>query len=89
MVDKAKAQNIPVMSYDRLINSEKIDLYISHQVPVMLERPPVAARETRLFRRGNFLDKDRIFLGGSGGPCSDPTGLSWSLSGMERQEADK
>ena len=35
MVDKAKAKNIPVVSYDRLINSDKIDLYISHQVPVI------------------------------------------------------
>ena len=35
LVDKAKAQNIPVISYDRLINSDKIDLYISHQVPVI------------------------------------------------------
>lgn len=35
MVDKAKAQNIPVISYDRLINSDKIDVYISHQVPVI------------------------------------------------------
>lgn len=35
MVDKAKAQGIPVISYDRLINSDKVDLYISHQVPVI------------------------------------------------------
>jgi D-xylose transport system substrate-binding protein len=35
MVDKAKAQGVPVISYDRLINSNKIDLYISHQVPVI------------------------------------------------------
>lgn len=35
MVDKAKAQGIPVISYDRLINSDKIDAYISHQVPVI------------------------------------------------------
>jgi D-xylose transport system substrate-binding protein len=35
MVDKAKAQGVPVISYDRLIDSEKIDLYISHQVPVI------------------------------------------------------
>ena len=35
MVDKAKARGIPVVSYDRLINSDKIDLYISHQVPVI------------------------------------------------------
>ena len=35
MVDKAKAQGIPVISYDRLIDSDKIDVYISHQVPVI------------------------------------------------------
>lgn len=35
MVDKAKAKGVPVISYDRLINSDKIDLYISHQVPVI------------------------------------------------------
>lgn len=35
MVEKAKARGIPVVSYDRLINSDKIDLYISHQVPVI------------------------------------------------------
>ena len=35
MVEKAKAQGIPVISYDRLINSDKIDVYISHQVPVI------------------------------------------------------
>jgi len=35
MVDKAKAQNVPVISYDRLINSDKIDLYVSHQVPII------------------------------------------------------
>jgi D-xylose transport system substrate-binding protein len=35
MVEKAKAQGVAVISYDRLINSDKIDLYISHQVPVI------------------------------------------------------
>lgn len=35
MVDKAKAKGIPVISYDRLINSDKIDVYVSHQVPVI------------------------------------------------------
>lgn len=35
LVDKAKAQGVPVISYDRLINSDKLDLYISHQVPVI------------------------------------------------------
>ncbi len=35
IVEKAKKQGVPVISYDRLINSDKIDLYISHQVPVI------------------------------------------------------
>lgn len=35
MVDKAKVQGVPVISYDRLINSDKLDLYISHQVPII------------------------------------------------------
>jgi D-xylose transport system substrate-binding protein len=35
MVEKAKQKGVPVISYDRLINSDKIDLYISHQVPVI------------------------------------------------------
>ncbi len=35
MVQKAKAQNVPVISYDRLINSDIIDLYVSHQVPLI------------------------------------------------------
>ncbi|MEO6588426.1 MAG: substrate-binding domain-containing protein [Pyrinomonadaceae bacterium] len=35
MVEKAKAQGVPVISYDRLINSEKLDVYVSHQVPVI------------------------------------------------------
>ena len=30
MVDKANTQGVPVISYDRLINSDKIDLYVSH-----------------------------------------------------------
>lgn len=38
MVEKAKAQGIPVISYDRLINSAKLDLYISHQVPIIGRR---------------------------------------------------
>ncbi len=35
IVEKAKAQGVPVISYDRLINSDKLDVYISHQVPVI------------------------------------------------------
>jgi D-xylose transport system substrate-binding protein len=38
LVERAKSQGVPVISYDRLINSDKIDLYISHQVPVIGQR---------------------------------------------------
>jgi D-xylose transport system substrate-binding protein len=31
MVEKAKAQGVPVISYDRLIKSDALDLYVSHQ----------------------------------------------------------
>ena len=31
MVEKAKAQGVPVISYDRLIKSDMLDLYVSHQ----------------------------------------------------------
>jgi D-xylose transport system substrate-binding protein len=44
MVEKAKAQGVPVISYDRLINSDKIDLYISHQVPVSAQDRRICAR---------------------------------------------
>lgn len=47
MVEKAKAQGIPVISYDRLINSAKLDLYISHQVPVIGRRMAEYALEKR------------------------------------------
>jgi len=53
MVDKAKAQGIPVISYDRLINSDKIDLYISHQVPVIGQRIAEYALEHR--QTGNYV----------------------------------
>lgn len=35
MVEKAKALKVPVISYDRLINSDDISLYVSHQVPLI------------------------------------------------------
>jgi D-xylose transport system substrate-binding protein len=35
MVEKAHKQGVKVISYDRLINSDQLDLYISHQVPVI------------------------------------------------------
>lgn len=53
MVDKAKAQGIPVISYDRLINSNKIDLYISHQVPVIGRKMAEYALEK--VPKGNYV----------------------------------
>ncbi|HEY0080278.1 MAG TPA: substrate-binding domain-containing protein [Pyrinomonadaceae bacterium] len=32
IVDKAHRQNVPVISYDRLIKNSEVDLYVSHQV---------------------------------------------------------
>ncbi|HUF04920.1 MAG TPA: substrate-binding domain-containing protein [Aridibacter sp.] len=53
MVEKAKAQGVPVISYDRLINSDKIDLYISHQVPVIGRRMTEYAVEK--VPKGNYV----------------------------------
>jgi D-xylose transport system substrate-binding protein len=53
MVDKAKAQGIPVISYDRLINSDKIDLYISHQVPIIGRK--IAEYAVQKVPKGNYV----------------------------------
>lgn len=53
MVDKAKAQGVPVISYDRLINSDKIDLYVSHQVPVIGRK--IAEYALQHVPKGNYL----------------------------------
>lgn len=53
MVDSAAAQKVPVISYDRLINSEKIDLYISHQVPVIGQR--MAEYALKEVPKGNYV----------------------------------
>jgi len=53
MVDKAKAQGIPVISYDRLINSDKIDVYISHQVPVIGRK--MAEYAIQKVPKGNYV----------------------------------
>jgi D-xylose transport system substrate-binding protein len=53
MVDKAKARGVPVISYDRLINSDKIDLYISHQVPVIGRKIAEYALENA--PKGNYV----------------------------------
>ena len=53
MVDKAKAQGVPVISYDRLINSDKIDLYISHQVPVIGRK--IAEYAFQKVPKGNYV----------------------------------
>lgn len=53
MVEKAKAQGVPVISYDRLINSDKIDLYISHQVPVIGRK--IAEYALQNAPKGNYV----------------------------------
>jgi D-xylose transport system substrate-binding protein len=53
MVEKAKAQGVPVISYDRLINSDKIDLYISHQVPVIGKK--IAEYALEHMPKGNYV----------------------------------
>lgn len=53
MVAKAKAQGVPVISYDRLINSDKIDLYISHQVPVIGRK--IAEYALQKVPKGNYV----------------------------------
>jgi D-xylose transport system substrate-binding protein len=53
MVDKAKAQGVPVISYDRLINSDKFDVYISHQVPVIGRK--IAEYAIQKVPKGNYV----------------------------------
>jgi D-xylose transport system substrate-binding protein len=53
MVEKAKAQCVPVISYDRLINSEKLDLYVSHQVPVIGQK--IAEYALEKVPEGNYV----------------------------------
>src|SRR3954447_17791443 len=53
MVEKAKAQGVPVISYDRLINSDKIDLYVSHQVPVIGRK--IAEYALQHVPKGNYV----------------------------------
>lgn len=53
MVEKAKAQGVPVISYDRLINSDKIDLYVSHQVPVIGRK--IAEYAIQKVPKGNYV----------------------------------
>jgi D-xylose transport system substrate-binding protein len=53
MVEKAKKQNVPVISYDRIINSDQIDLYISHQVPVIGSK--IAEYALKAVPKGNYV----------------------------------
>jgi D-xylose transport system substrate-binding protein len=53
MVEKAKAQGVPVISYDRLINSDKIDVYISHQIPVVGRK--IAEYALQKVPKGNYV----------------------------------
>ena len=53
MVEKAKALGVPVISYDRLINSDKLDVYISHQVPVIGRK--IAEYALQKVPEGNYV----------------------------------
>jgi D-xylose transport system substrate-binding protein len=53
LVEKAKAQGVPVISYDRLIRSDLIDLYISHQVPVIGRK--MAEYALQKVPKGNYV----------------------------------
>lgn len=53
LVEKAKAKGVPVISYDRLINSDKIDVYISHQVPVIGRK--IAEYALQKVPKGNYV----------------------------------
>ena len=53
MVEMAKAKGVPVISYDRLINSDKIDVYISHQVPVIGKK--IAEFALAKVPKGNYV----------------------------------
>lgn len=53
MVEKAKKEGIPVISYDRLINSDKIDVYVSHQVPVIGKK--IAEYALAKVPKGNYV----------------------------------
>ena len=53
MVEKAKVKGVPVISYDRLINSDKIDVYISHQVPVIGRK--IAEYALKHMPKGNYV----------------------------------
>lgn len=53
MVDMAKSKGVPVISYDRLINSDKLDLYVSHQVPVIGRK--IAEYALQKVPKGNYV----------------------------------
>ncbi len=53
MVEAAKAKGVPVISYDRLINSDKIDVYVSHQVPIIGRK--IAEYALQKVPKGNYV----------------------------------
>lgn len=58
IVDSAKRQNVPVISYDRLIMNPSIDLYVSHQVTKIGEMQAQYLLDRAA--RGNY-----VIIGGS------------------------
>lgn len=53
IVEMAKRQNVPVVSYDRLIRNSDVNLYVSHQVKKMGEMQARYALEKK--PRGNYV----------------------------------
>jgi D-xylose transport system substrate-binding protein len=67
IVDSAKRQNVPVISYDRLIRNSDVDLYVSHQVveigkmqaQYLLERAP---KGNYVVIKGSATDNNALLL---------------------------
>jgi D-xylose transport system substrate-binding protein len=67
IVDSAKRQNVPVISYDRLIRNSDVDLYVSHQVveigkmqaKYLLDRAP---KGNYVVIKGSATDNNALLL---------------------------
>lgn len=53
MVAKAKAQGVPVVSYDRLVKSDEIDIYVAHHPPLIGKK--IAEYALAKVPKGNYI----------------------------------
>ena len=53
MVAKAKQQGIPVVSYDRLVKSDEVDIYVAHQLPLIGRK--IAEYALAKAPKGNYI----------------------------------